>query len=367
MVDEKAYWLAWSGISGIGPVLLKRIYEQFGSLKTAWTAPSETLQQVEGIGRQLAETILKSRSQSEPEALLSQHLERGETFITPTDADYPSLLFEIADPPPVLYYRGQLQAAIAQLSGLPVGLVGTRSPSDYGKRWTRKLTQGLVQQGCVIISGLADGIDAVAHQQCLAQQGLTIAVLGTGVDVVYPLANRRLYEQIAAEGLLLSEYPLGTAPSRSHFPQRNRIIAGLSRAIIVTEAPQRSGALITARLANEYGRDVYVLPCSLDNSRGLGCLALINQGGQPILSVDMLLTQLGKMPPMPTAAPSKPLPELEPTLAQVMASVTDEPLALDKIVQKAGLATGAVLSALMQLELLELVSQLPGMHYQRRL
>lgn len=345
--------------------MLKRIYEHFGSLATAWEAPPADLQPIEGIGRQLTEAILTQRSQLCPEALLNQHLEQGEEFVTPAEANYPSLLFEIVDPPPVLYYRGQLQAAIAELQGLPVAVVGTRRPSEYGKRWTRKLTLGLVQQDCSIISGLADGIDTVAHQHCLEQQGMTVAVLGTGVDIAYPLANRKLYEQIAATGLLLSEHPLGTTPHRTHFPRRNRIIAGLSRAVVVTEAPQRSGALITARLANEYGRDVYVLPCSLDNPRGYGCLELMNQGGQPILSVDALLMQLGKMPPV-FIEEAKPIPPLEPTLNQVMANVTAEPSTLDDIVQNAGLATGTVLGALVQLELLELVRILPGMHYQRR-
>ncbi|NEQ31698.1 MAG: DNA-protecting protein DprA [Leptolyngbya sp. SIO4C5] len=366
MIEERAYWLAWARISGVGPVILKRIYEHFGSLSAAWAASPEQLQAVEGIGRQLGTALRQGRQQA-PESLLNQHLERGEEFITPADAAYPNLLFEIADPPPVLYYRGQLQAAIASWQGLPIGIVGTRSPSDYGKRWTRKLTQALVQQGCPIISGLADGIDAVAHHQCLQQQGMTVAVLGTGVDQVYPAANRRLYEQIVAEGLLISEYPLGTAPNRVHFPRRNRIIAGLSRAVIVTEAPERSGALITARLANEYGRDVYVLPCSLDNLRGQGSLGLINQGGQPILGIETLLAQLGKMPPLSPAEPLPPLPELAPPLSQVMTQVTTEPTALDTIVQKTGLATGTVLSALTQLEILKLVSHLPGMHYQRRL
>ena len=365
-MEERACWLAWSKIPGIGPVLLKRIYEHFGSLAIAWEVNTETLMQVEGVGERLSEIVREKRSHLQPDRLLKQYEAENPNFWTPADTDYPSLLFEIPDPPPVLYYRGRYSLFNHQGLMPTIGIVGTRSPSEYGKRWTGKLSSRLTQQGFAIISGLAQGIDTQAHRSCLDHSGYTVAVLGTGVDMVYPRSNQALYEQIQAQGLLLSEYPNGVPPDRSHFPRRNRIIAGLSRAVLVTEAPRRSGALITAQLANEYGRDVYVLPGSLDNPRCLGCLELLNQGSQLILGFESLLESLGAIPPLqPTTAVSNPEPELTPSLNQVFQMIPQEPISLDKIVEALNLETGVVLSALVQLELLGLVTQLPGMHYQR--
>jgi len=218
----------------------------------------------------------------------------------------------------------------------------------------------------MIVSGLAQGIDREAHQQTLQQGGHTIAVLGTGVDQVYPMAHRTLQQGIATHGLLLSEYADGTPPDRSHFPRRNRIIAGLSRLTLVTEAPSRSGALITARLANDYGRDVYALPGSLDNLTSRGCLELIAQGAHPVLDEHTLPAALGTLPMLDRAEPaSPPPPDLAPELAQVLAAIPTDPATLDQLVQQLPLETATVLSALVQLELLGLVHQEPGMRYGR--
>jgi DNA processing protein len=367
-VSERAYWLAWSTLFGVGPILQKRIYEAFGSLKTAWHAHPDELMQVDGVGPKVIGALEVQRNRQDPQTQLEQHERQNKQFVTPADPDYPRLLLEIPDPPPLLYYRGHWQPALTQGNSLTVGVVGTRQPTDYGRRWTQRLCAALAQQQVTIISGLADGIDAEAHHSCLSVQGYTVAVLGTGVDVVYPPRNQKLYEQVVATGLVLSEYPDGTPPDRSHFPRRNRIVAGLSRAVLMTEAPQKSGALITARLANEYCRDVYTLPTSLDNVRGRGNLELINQGAQLVLGEMELLTALGTMPPLASAGRSQaatPPPNLDPELQQVWQVLSPDPMPLDRIVPQVGLTTGAVLSALVQLELLGLVSQLPGMQYQR--
>lgn len=393
MSSERAHWLAWSRLKDVGPVTIKRLWEHFGSLAIAWQAPAGELLAVDGIGLLSAEKITALRPKLNPDALLAQHEAANQSFWTPADADYPALLFAINDPPPVLYYRGQLRPN--SLDTLTVGIVGTRSPSPYGKRWTQRLSHRLTHQGAVVVSGLAAGIDTEAHTHCLKLNGLTIAVLGTGADVVYPQHNRGLYERIVATGLAVSEYPDGTPPDKTHFPRRNRIIAGLSRALLVTEAPARSGALITARLANDYCREVYALPCALDNSQGEGCLHLINQGAQIILGEQMLIEALAAIPPIAVELPGqlgelthsssakaaltdspadRPtetateqvlLPELSPLLCQVLEAVPVEPVALDQIVPLAQVTTSALLSALLQLELLGLVTQLPGMQYQR--
>ena len=366
MSKERAFWFTWSQIQGLGPILQKRLAMHFGTLELAWEASQDDLQHVEGIGSKLAQAIAQQRHQFNPEAALQKEV----PYLTPADEAYPALLYETPDPPPVLYYQGQLDLLAACQTHPAVGIVGTRRPSDYGKRWTRRLTQTLSRAGFVIISGLADGIDREAHQSCLDINGQTIAVLGTGVDVVYPYRNRDLHRAIAQSGLLLSEHPPGTKAERVHFPRRNRIIAGLSRAILVTEAPQKSGALITANLANDYGRDVFALPGSLDNPRCHGCLALVNQGAHLILEEQTLVNILGGIPVENTSkiAPSSPssLPKLDPPLSQVLQAISEEAKSLDAIVlQSGGLSTGDVLSALIQLELMGLISQLPGMRYQR--
>jgi len=410
--DDRAYWVAWAHIAGVGAILLRRLHLHFGSLAAAWCASSENLQAIEGVGWQTAEAIGSARSTFDPDALLRQHEQENPCFWTPADADYPQLLLEMADPPPLLYYRGEVDRLENQGQTLCIAIVGTRSPSEYGKRWTRRIATALAQAGYTVVSGLAQGIDTIAHQDCLDAGGRTIAVLGTGVDVIYPWRNEDLAHRILEQGLLLSEHPAGTQPDRVHFPRRNRIIAGLCRATLVLEAPQKSGALITARLANEYGRDVYVLPSSLDNQRARGCLELLNQGAALILGEAELLETLVSLPqlvmlsaachtvnqtsegsfegsidqlsllsgspidyPMGESAShcssSSKSPQadrlegLSTDLQQVFSVVPAEPVLVDRIVQETGLLPGQVLSALTQLELMGLIALSSGMRYSR--
>jgi DNA processing protein len=371
--EERAYWLAWSQVERVGPVLLRRLQQHFGTLAEAWQANGTQLQHVEGFGYQLAGAVVASRSRINPQQFLEQHTAKNPHFWTPADADYPRLLLEIPSPPPVLYYRGRVQPQENQGIKPMVGIVGTREPTEYGKRWTRKISTALAQHGFTVVSGMAAGIDTEAHLGCLSQGGRTLAVLGTGVDMIYPPRNRNLYEHIQEQGLLLSEYPAGTQPNRVHFPQRNRIIAGLSRAVLVMEAPSKSGALITAHYANEFCRDVYALPGSLDNNQSIGCLGLLSRGAHVILNEGHLLEMLGAIPQLDTVEQlplfareqPTPMPQLEPELATVFQALASEPTPFDIIVQQAGLAAGSVSSALLQLELMGLVSQLPGMRYRR--
>ncbi len=372
-MEERMYWLAWSQVERVGPVLIGRVQQHFGTLADAWTASALQLQQVEGFGYQLAGTVVAARQKINPEQLLEQHSAKNPQLWTPADADYPRLLLEIPSPPPVLYYRGQVRSQENQGITPIVGIVGTREPTEYGKRWTRKLSTALAKHGFTVVSGMAAGIDAEAHLGCLSVGGRPVAVLGTGVDMIYPPRNRTIYEQIQQQGLLVSEYPAGTQPNRVHFPQRNRIIAGLSRAVLVMEAPTKSGALITAHYANEFCRDVYALPGSLDNHQAIGCLGLLNRGAHIILGEGHLLEMLGAIPqldsveqlPLFAKEQPTPVPQLEPELAKVLQALTSEPTPFDLIVQQAGLEAGSVSSALLQLELMGLVSQLPGMRYRR--
>lgn len=383
-MEERVFWLAWSQVSGIGPILLKRLQTHFISLATAWEASPNQLKEVEGFGTKTVQAVVEKRSKIDPEKLLKQHLEKNPNFWTPADVQYPRLLLETPNPPPVLYYQGKVQNSENKGITHTVAIVGTRSLSEYGKRWTRKISAALAKQGFTIVSGMADGIDTEAHDACLEVGGRTLAVLGTGVDVVYPPRNRSLYERILNNGLVLSEYPAGTQPNRTNFPPRNRIIAGLSRAVLVMEAPTKSGALITADVANEIKRNVYVLTARLDDYNSHGCLKLLNKGATPIpIELDQLLIMLGAKALVEKADFSSlplfnqpeikqtqisnqpPIPDLEPDLKQVFQTIGTEPLSFDLIVQQSGLAASTVSSALLQLELMGLVTQLPGMRYQR--
>jgi len=375
-VEERGYWLAWSQMNGVGSISIQRLKQHFKTLETAWKATANELIQVDGFGKQTVEKIIQQRSQFNPEEFLEQHTVKNPNFWTPADSDYPRLLLEIPTFPPVLYYRGIVELHENQGITPMVAIVGTRTPTEYGRRWTRKISITLTRRGFTIVSGMAAGIDTEAHRSCLEVGGRTIAALGTGVDIVYPKENRQLCERVMNQGLLISEYPAGTKPNPRHFPQRNRIIAGLSRATFVMEAPQKSGALITAHVANEFCRDVYVLPGRLDDENSQGCLKLIN-GGASMIPVDLeeLLEQLGAMPPLDTPQqlslfdtqpePPKPLPDLDPELTQVLQVLTSEATAFDQIIVHVNLEAGNVSAALLQLELFGFVEQLPGMRYRR--
>jgi len=384
-MTERAFWLAWSQLPKVGPVLLQRIERHFGGLAAAWQAEAIALSAVEGVGIRTAQSWVQQRQRIDPIALLEQHSQTNPHFWTPGDDLYPRLLLEIPNPPPVLYYRGIVEPQENQGIRPAIAIVGTRDVTDYGRRWTYRLSKQLAQRGFTIISGMAQGVDTQAHRGCLDGGGRTIAVFGTGVDIIYPPGNQPLYNQILAQGLVLSEYPAGVQPNRAHFPQRNRIVAGLSRAVLVTEAPTQSGALITARLANEFGRDVYVLPGRIDDENSKGCLGLISKGAQVLIHEGYLLELLSQIPELdpvspreraPTeqlslfpASPAPPSPasmaSLSPLQEKVLGAVKMEATSLDAIVQETGLSAAEISPTLIELELLGLVSQLPGMRYQR--
>ncbi len=385
---DRPYWLAWTQLPGVGAITIHRLHEYFGDLASAWYAPPAELLQVPGLGEITTEKICTARLSIKPEEFLAQHLLQNPQFWTPADPEYPQLLLETPTAPAVLYYRGQVDPNENQGQRLTIGIVGTRQPSNYGHKWTQKVSVALAEQGYSIISGLAQGVDTAAHQGCLAVGGRTVAVVGTGLDLVYPAQNQALAEKIWAQGLMVSEYPAGTRPDRGHFPARNRIIAGLSRAVLVMEAPHKSGALITAYLANDFCRDVFVLPGGLDSPQAAGCLGLIGRGAQMITGIDQLLEMLRAIAPLnlasnglidqfPTRSPHHQtslslftpapavIPTLAPPLAQIFTAIGQEPTAFDAIVSHSQLPSSEVSSGLLELELENLVTQLPGMQYQR--
>ena len=382
MSQERIYWLAWSKVNGVGSILVDRLYQQFGSLEVAWHADDDKILQIEGVGALSGAKILAARAQIDPLKLLAEQAISNPNWWARSDADYPRLLAEIPSAPGVLYYRGQVDT-IQQAGDLTIGIVGTRYPSEYGICWARKISQCLAKNGFTIVSGMALGIDTEAHSACLDAGGRTIAVVGTGVDVVYPPSNHQLAADIQQHGLIVSEYPARTQPNRPHFPARNRIIAGLSRVTIVIEAPVKSGALITAYQANDFNRDVYVLPGAIDNPNAIGCLGLLSRGAQPILSLKHLLELLSSIPQLDSQQLQLPLmPQIDrtpakrqveapsavilaPDLHQIWLLVSDDPIDFDDLVSKSQLPVATVSSRLLQLELLGSIVQLPGMRYRR--
>jgi DNA processing protein len=386
MSQERTYWLAWSQVAGVGPILIDRLQQHFGNLAAAWNADSQDLLAIDGIGTQSLVKISAARAKIDPDQLLITHTAANPQWWARIDPEYPRLLSEIPAAPSILYYRGTINIAENQGNIPTIAIVGTRDPSDYGKRWARKISACLATKGFTIVSGMAQGIDTEAHLACLEAGGRTIAAVGTGVDLVYPPRNQKLWSEIQQHGLIVGEYVAGTPPDRSHFPARNRIIAGLSRVTIVIEAPTKSGALITAYQANDFNRDVYVLPGSIDNPNAIGCLGLLSRGAQPILGLDHLLELLATIPQLDTpeqlqlfatpatkistdAAVSKiqisPPPDLDPDLQQVWLIISDQPTSFDEIVIRSQLPTATVSSRLLQLELQGFVTQLAGMRYQR--
>jgi len=279
--------------------------------------------------------------------------------LTLGDPDYPAALLQTADPPLWLFVQGDVHA----LSRPAVAIVGSRRPTPQGLDHARRFAQELGEAGWAVVSGLAQGIDGAAHEGALAGGGTTVAVTGTGPDRVYPARHRPLAQRIAAQGAVVTEFPPGTPPRAEHFPQRNRIIAGLSRGTLVVEAALASGSLISARLALEAGREVMAVPGSIDSPQSQGCHALIKQGAQLVESLDDILAALGE----PSRARAAGLPEDSAAESDpLLQALGHEPMPLDALAARTGLEAAALQARLLDLELAGQVARLPGARFQRR-
>lgn len=292
-------------------------------------------------------------------------------IVTLEDADYPAALLQTADPPLLLYAMGRFACDLRALPGC-IAVVGSRNPTPQGAANAEAFSQALAQAGFAVVSGLALGIDGAAHAgalRCRAEErALTIAVVGTGLDVVYPKRHAELAQRIAQQGLLLSEYPLGMPPLAENFPRRNRIIAGLSRGTLVVEAALQSGSLITARLALEQGRDVFAIPGSIHSPLARGCHVLLRQGAKLVETVQDVLEELrqgdGAAPvPAPNDDSAEDFSELAPLHGAVLAALGFDPAGLDVLVERTGLDVAALQAGLTELELAGLVARLPGGQY----
>ncbi len=362
-------WLRLSLIPQLGPVTLGRLRSHFGDASRILAASSDQLRHA-GLRQSSLQVLSGLRSGSDrPLQARLDEVDRWLAFpqhhLLSIDCDdYPSLLKEIDDPPPVLYVRGDPEVLQQQ----QIAVVGSRHASIYGREIAWGFARQLSLSGWVPTSGLALGIDGQAHQGGLDGLGLTVAVLGTGIDIIYPRRHLALAEQIVAEGgALVSEFPLGTAPRARLFPRRNRIISGLSRATLVVEAAPGSGSLITAKLALEQGREVFAIPGSVHNPLSKGCHQLIRQGAVLVEQVDHLFEELVSQLSLPVAVEAradKPLPILTISEQQLLELTGYEPTAIDRLVLRSGMETELVLATLLELELKGLIATVAG-GYQR--
>ncbi|NWG34368.1 MAG: DNA-protecting protein DprA [Chloroflexi bacterium] len=356
-MNDKKYWVGFNLIKGIGAVRMQGLIAYFGDLEAAWTAAPSELAQA-GLGLKVIERLVAARTTVDLDQIWAKIERQGITILTWQDEAYPQRLKEIEQPPPVLYIRGEY---------LPddlfaVAVVGTRRVTPYGRQITEELASFLAAHGLTVISGLARGVDAIAHQTALKAGGRTIAVLGSGVDKIYPPEHRALAEQMMERGAVISDYAPGTPPEASNFPPRNRIISGLSLAVVVVEAGETSGALITAEFAAEQGREVFAVPGSILAPQSKGTNKLIQNGALPLLSVNDLIQALDITRVGQQKAARKIMPS-DAIEAKLLTVLTNAPLHVDEIRTQSELPIEKVSAALALMELKGMVRQVGGMNY----
>ena len=360
-LDELAYWVAFSRILGIGPIRFKLLLDYFHEdIAAAWKADSKELAQA-GLDAKTIDGFLKQRTTSKPQ----QELEKLERLrirvLTLKDKDYPDLLKELINAPPVLYIAGTFKKEEDRFA---LGIVGTRKVSSYGRQVTEQFARELAEGKVTVVSGLAHGIDTIAHTATLDAGGRTLAVMASGLDTIYPTDNLGLARRIveSGQGALVTEFPLGIKPDGRNFPARNRIISGLSQGILVTEAPKQSGALITANFALEQGRDVFGVPNSIYSPGSVGVNKLIQDGAHLVTNVQdiLMVLNLFLVPQHIEIQAALPDNNEERTL---LALLSHDPLHIDELIRESGLPTTTVAATLMVMELKGMIKQFGGMQY----
>jgi len=351
--DDRAAWIDLSLVPGLGPSAYRALLSAFGLPHAIRSASRSQLARV--VPEAIAAAIVSDQRAATVAAALEWAEQPGRSVVTLADPDYPQQLLQIPDPPVLLYVRGDMRL----LGAASLAIVGSRNATHQGVANAEAFARTLSEAGLTIVSGLALGIDAAAHRGGLDGRGSTIAVLGCGADIVYPMGNETLFEQIAADGAIASEFPLGTPPSRENFPRRNRLISGLARGCLVVEAAFASGSLITARLAAEQGREVFAIPGSIHSPLSKGCHALIKQGAKLVESAKDVLEELG-LAALPSAGRNSS--GVSDGFLQHMGY---DPCTIDALARRTGLTAEAISAMLLTLELEGKVSSLPGGAYQR--
>jgi DNA processing protein len=356
--DEWRAWLALKMVRGIGNVLGINLIRAFGSPGAAFVASTHALE-CAGVRRDAARAIRGFDRWAAVDAQIARLTACGVRLVTWLDESYPESLRQIYDPPLFLFAKGEL----GRSDDLAVAIVGTRVPSAYGRQMARGLTEGLARSGLTIVSGLARGIDAEAHATALRVGGRTIAVLGSGIDVVYPSEHHQLLMQVSQQGCVVSELPMGAAPDAENFPGRNRIISGLSLGVVVIEAAERSGSLITAQYALDQGRDVFAVPGPV-GERTRGTHQLLRQGATLTESAEDVITEIA--PHLVRKKPPTVTPVVDGDDARVYRTVEDTATDIEAIITATGLPAATTLDILMRLELRGLITQLPGKCFARK-
>ena len=360
------YWIALKSIAGVGNITFPALVDKFVSLHAIFAAPVSKLNEIPGISKNIATTIAGFNNWGKVKEEL-ELLDKNEiSIITYKDELYPAKLMNIYDRPPFLYVRGNLNK-----DDINIAVVGSRLASTYGKYTTEKISRELALKGLTIVSGMARGIDSVAHRGALTAHGRTIAVLGSGLDVIYPPENKKLFADIIQNGAVISEFPPGTPPRSVNFPTRNRIISGMSYGVVIVEAGEKSGSLITARLALEQGREVFAVPGSIDAAGSRGTNKLIKQGAKLIENTDDILeeilpqferTTILKPPSVSNseAVGVKSAEILNAVDQKIISLVTSGRVHIDDLISSSGLSSSDILSALTTLELKGIIQQHPG-------
>ncbi len=346
-------------VPGIGKGRFNRLIQRFGSASNALGATVHEIEAIPGLSHALATAI---RSQADPAAareIAARIVQLGWAVLFPESTDYPVALSRIADPPPILFRLGEP----AQIDDKLVAIVGTRHASERSRHFTAKLAGDLARAGITVVSGMAEGIDSAAHAGALDAGGQTIAVWGTSLDIVYPPSNKKLAERIAQHGAIYSEYLPATSPDKNTFPERNRIISGLSEAVIVVEAGTKSGALITAELALEQGRDLFAVPGPPDALTSVGTNRLIKKGARLLTELQDLFDELPRLAGKVTAKRFQSLPDLTDMEKKMITLLADGPVQIDRLSRDAGLTVSEVLEYLLALELKGLVQELSGKRF----
>jgi DNA processing protein len=356
MTDDR-YWLGFNLLPGIGPSRFRRLLKHFGTAEAAWKASNRDWAAA-GVDLKTTESVASRRARLDLDREVERVRASGAIFITSGDQRYPPLLRHVADAPPVLYVRGSILPG----DELAIAVVGTRRASVYGKQVCERLVGEVAGRGVTIVSGLARGIDAVAHRSALAAGGRTIAVIGCGVDTVYPPEHVRLAEEIIANGAIVSDYPIGSPPDAGNFPARNRIISGMTRATLVVEAGETSGALITSNYAVEQGRDVLAVPGSILAPGCVGTNRLIQQGAKLVQDVNDIFDEINVVTVGQQLEFRALVPD-DPVERSLLEALTVEPAHIDDIVRLLGLPVSAVSGALAMLELKGMARHVGGMNY----
>jgi DNA processing protein len=357
LLDSRAYWVGLNLVKGIGSVRFKALLDTFGSPEAAWNASPEAWRDA-GLSQKIVESFQRVRKGVSLEQIWERIQALGADVLTWEHEKYPPRLKEIDQPPPVLYIRGSLLPE----DEWAVAIVGTRRVTPYGRQVAEEVSSTLAGSGVTVVSGLARGVDSIAHQAAINAGGRTLAVLGNGVDQVYPPENRRLAAQIMEHGALISDYPLGTQPDGINFPPRNRIISGLSMAVIIVEAGDTSGALITATFAAEQGRDVFAVPGNINAPQSKGTNRLIRDGAQPLLNPQDVLEALNLTMLTEHRAARVALPT-DPVEARLFQLLSGEPKHVDEIRSLANMPIETVSATLAMMELKGMVRQVGGMNY----